>query len=116
MSETDHRAAFAQSTDQPPPVRVLATHRSATIFTTVSAISATLQIEDDASTIVAEMLRQFPKGSRVKLDISEVPALGPVPGLDEYRRVIALAREMAPRGPWKTTAEAMHALREGEEG
>ena len=82
----------------------------------MSAISATLQIEDDASTIVADMLRQFPKGSRVKLDICEVPPLGPVPTLDEYRRAIALARECAPGSPWKTTAEAMSALREGEEG
>ena len=89
---------------------------SETIFAAVSAISATLQIEDDASTIVAEMLRQFPKGARVKLDICEVPALGPVPGLEEYRRMIAQARENAPRGLWKTTDEAMRALREGEEG
>lgn len=81
----------------------------------MSAISATLQIEDDASAIVADMLRQFPKGSLVKLDICEVPAPGPVPSLDEYRRTIAVAREKAPRSPWRTTAEAMSALREGEE-
>ena len=81
----------------------------------MSAISATLQIEDGAPAIVAEMLRRFPKGTRVKLDICEVPAPGPVPSLEEYRHVIALAREKAPRSPWKTTAEAMSALREGEE-
>jgi hypothetical protein len=35
-----------------------------------SAISATIQVEDDGSTVVAEMLRQFPKVSRVQLAIS----------------------------------------------
>ncbi len=86
------------------------------IFVSMSAISATLQIEDDASKIVAEMLRQFPKGARVKLDICEVPMPDPVPGLEEYRRIIAQARENSPRGPWRATEEAMRALREGEEG
>jgi hypothetical protein len=81
----------------------------------MSAISATLQIKDGAPAIVAEMLRQFPEGSLVKLDICEVPASGTVPSLDEYRHTIAAAREKAPRSPWKTTAEAMSALREGEE-
>ena len=80
----------------------------------MSAITATLQVEDDVSTVVAEMLRQFPKGSRVQVAISEVPPAGPVPSLDEYRQMVAVARQQAPRSPWKTTAETMSALREGE--
>ena len=81
----------------------------------MSAITATLAVEDDVATVVANMLRQFPKGSRVKLAISEVPATAPVPSLDEYRRLVAAARQQAPGSPWKTTAETMKALREGEE-
>ena len=80
----------------------------------MSAITATLDVQDDVSAVVAEMLRQFPKGARVQLAISEVPPPAPVPGLDEYRQMIAAARQRAPRSPWKTTAETMSALREGE--
>ena len=80
----------------------------------MNAITATLHVEDDVSTVVAEMLRQFPKGSRVQLAISEVPPAAPVPSLDEYRQRIAAARQRAPHSPWKTTAETMSALREGE--
>ncbi|MCX6836479.1 MAG: hypothetical protein NTX35_01535 [Verrucomicrobia bacterium] len=81
----------------------------------MSAITATLDLEDDMTTVVTNMLRQFPKGSRVKLAISEVPPATPVPSLEEYRQMIATARRKAPRGPWATTAETMKALREGEE-
>ena len=80
----------------------------------MSAITATLDLEDDMTAVVANMLRQFPKGSRVKLDISEVPPAAPVPSLEDYRQMIAAARQKAPRGPWATTAETMKALRESE--
>jgi len=80
----------------------------------MSANTVTLDIEGDISTVVAEMLRRFPKGSRVKLAISEVPPTGLVPGLEEYQQMIAAARQQAPLSPWKTTAETMSALREGE--
>ncbi len=80
----------------------------------MSEITATLDIEGDISTVVAEMLRRFPKGSRVKLAISAVPPAGPVPSLEEYQQMIAAARQQAPLSPWKTTAETMSALREGE--
>ena len=80
----------------------------------MSTITATIQV-DDVSSVVEEMLRQFPKGARVQLAISEVPQGGvPVPSLDEYRKMVAVARQQAPRSPWKTTAEAMSALREAE--
>ena len=81
----------------------------------MSAISATLDVRDDMTSVVTDMLRQFPKGSRVKLAISEVPPATPVPSLEEYRQLIAAARKQAPRGPYATTAETMKALREGEE-
>ena len=81
----------------------------------MSAITATLDLEDDMTTVVTNMLRQFPKGSRVKLAISEVPPSSPVPSLEEYRQMIAAARREAPPAPWRTTAETMKALREGEE-
>lgn len=81
----------------------------------MSPITATLNLEDDMTTVVANMLRQFPKGARIKLAISEVPPVAQVPSLDEYRQMIAAARKKAPRSPWPTTAETMKALREGEE-
>jgi len=80
----------------------------------MSEITATIQVEEDISTVVAEMLQRFPKGSRVQVAISEVPIAQPVPSLDEYRQKVAAARQQAPRSPWKTTAETMSALREGE--
>ena len=81
----------------------------------MSMITATLDIEDDVYSIVTNLLRQFPRGSRVKLAISEVLAAAPVPGLEEYRRRIAAARAQAPPSHWRTTAETMKAMREGEE-
>lgn len=80
----------------------------------MSAITATLDLKDDVTAVVANMLRQFPKGSRVKLAISEVPPETPVPSLEEYRQMVAAARQKAPCGPWATTAETMKALREGD--
>ena len=81
----------------------------------MSAITATLSVEDDVTTVVANMLRQFPKGSRLKVAISEVPPISAVPNLDEYRQMIAAARAKAPGSPWQTTAETMKALRDGED-
>ena len=81
----------------------------------MSAVTTTFEIQDDSPRIVMDLLKQFPKGSRVRLAISqEVPAES-VPDLDEYRGMVALARQHAPRSPWASTAEAMKALREGEE-
>lgn len=81
----------------------------------MGAIIATLDLKDDMTQVVANMVRQFPKGSRVQLAISELAPDTPVPTLDEYRQEIATARQKAPASPWKTTAETMKALREGEE-
>lgn len=81
----------------------------------MSAITVTLDLDDDMTAVIAKMLRQFPKGARVKLAISEVPPAAPVPSLDDYRQAIANARQKAPRNPWQTTAETMKALREGED-
>lgn len=80
----------------------------------MSVITATMDVEDDVAGIVTNLLRQFPRGARVHLAISEVPAALPVPGLEEYRQRVAAARAIAPRSPWRTTAETMKALREGE--
>ena len=85
------------------------------IVSTMSAITATVDLEDDMTTVVTNLLRQFPKGTRVKLAISEVPRANTVPSLEEYRQIIATARDKAPRGPWTTTAETMKTLREGEQ-
>ncbi len=81
----------------------------------MSAITTTLDIGDNVAAVVANLLRQFPKGTRVNLAICEVPVTAPVPSLEEYRGMVATARQQAPRGPWKTTAETMKALREGEQ-
>ncbi len=81
----------------------------------MSAITATLDVDDDMTAAVADMLRHFPKGSRVKVAMSNIPPAEPVPTLDEYRQMVAEARRRAPRNPWKTTAEAMKVLREGED-
>jgi len=79
----------------------------------MSASTATDYLEDDMTTVVTDLLRQIPKGTLVKLAISEVPRGNPVPSLEEYRQIIATARDKAPRGPWTTPTETMKALREG---
>lgn len=81
----------------------------------MSTITATIEVEGDVSGVVAELLHRFPKGSRVQLAISEVPPALPVPGLEKYRQRVAAARRQAPPSPWRTTAETMKALREGED-
>lgn len=81
----------------------------------MGAITATLDLDDNITVVVAKMLQQFPKGSRVKLAISEVPSAAPVPSLAEYRQMVASARLKAPVSPWSTTVETMKFLREGED-
>ena len=81
----------------------------------MSTLTATIAVQDDAAGVIAALLRQFPKGSRVKLAISQddEPASS-LAGLEESQRMVKEAREQAPACPWTTTAEAMKALREGE--
>lgn len=81
----------------------------------MSAISATLDIEDDMTSVVTNLLRQFPKGARVTLAISELPPATPVPNLDAYRQMVEAARSKAPPCPWNTSTETMQAIREAEE-
>lgn len=80
----------------------------------MSILTATIAVQDDALGVIAGLLRQFPKGSRVKLALSQEEEAAPLYALEEYRRLVRVAREQAEPGPWKTTAEAMLALREGE--
>jgi hypothetical protein len=49
----------------------------------MSVITATADLEDDMTTVGTDLLRQFPKGTRVKLAISEVPPANPVPSLEK---------------------------------
>ena len=78
-------------------------------------VTATFKIEEDSGVMVTEILRQFPMGIQVQLAISEVPPPDPVPDLEAYRQSVAAARKQLPPIPWRTTAEVMQALREGEE-
>ena len=80
----------------------------------MTALTATIQIEEDMSAIVEELLRSFPKGSRVQVALTELSPPCPVPDLHTYRQSIAKAREAAPVNPWKTSNETMQALREGD--
>lgn len=79
----------------------------------MSAVAATFKIGEDSAVMVSEILRQFPKGIQVKLAVSEVPQPAAVPDLEEYRRILDAARKQVPPLPWRTTVEAMQALREG---
>ncbi|MFN0075035.1 MAG: hypothetical protein ACKVY0_01040 [Prosthecobacter sp.] len=81
----------------------------------MSTLTATIDIRDDAPSVIAALLRQFPKGSRVKLAMSQDDSAAPLHGLDEYRLKVQTARQAAPACSWKTTDAAMKALREGEE-
>ena len=80
----------------------------------MNAVTATFKIGEDSAVLLAEILRHFPKGIQVKLAVSEVPQPDAVPDLEEYRRILDAARRQAPPLPWRTTDEAMRALREGE--
>ena len=81
----------------------------------MTAVTSTFKIGADSAVMVTEILRQFPKGIQVKWAVSEMPHPEAVPDLEEYRRILAAARKQAPPLPWRTTAEAMQVLREGEE-
>ena len=81
----------------------------------ISAVTDTFKIGEDSAVMVTEILRQFPKGMQVKLAVSEVPQPDAVPDLEDYRRILDAARKQASPLPWRTTAEAMQALREGGE-
>lgn len=63
---------------------LLKSNQAPSAFRAVSAITATLDVEDDVTAVVVNILLQFPKGARVKL-ITEVPPATPVPGVEEYR-------------------------------
>ena len=81
----------------------------------MSTLTATIAVQDDAAGVIAALLQQFPKGSRVKLAMSQDEEAAPLAGLEDYRRLVTEARRAAPPCPWGSTAEAMKALREGEE-
>lgn len=80
----------------------------------MTAYTATIQVEDDMSAVVKELLRPFPKGTRIRIALTELAPAAPVPDLETYRQTIAKARQAAPAHPWQTTKETMQALREGE--
>lgn len=66
----------------------------------MGAVTTTFEIQDDSPRIVMDLLKQFPKGSRVRLAISQEAPAEVVPNLDEYRGMIASARQHVPRSPW----------------
>lgn len=82
----------------------------------MSTMTATIGEKDDAPGIIASLLRQFPKGRRIRVSLTDEgePSVA-VPSLDEFMSRIEAARKASPPGPWLTTEEAMHALREGEQ-
>ena len=80
----------------------------------MTAFTATIQIEEDMSGVLTELLRPFPKGTRIRVALTELAPAAPIPDLDTYRRRIEKARAEAPVNPWMTSKETMQALREGE--
>ena len=81
----------------------------------MSTLTATIAVQDDAPKVIAEMLRQFPQGRRIRValtDEDEVPS--EVPSLDTFLELVKTARRVAPPCPWQTTEEALRDLREGE--
>jgi hypothetical protein len=82
----------------------------------MSTITATIDLKEDVSDFVMSLFHTFPIGARLKVEISEVEALPlRAPSLEEYRKILSAAREQLPCVPWKTTAETMKMLREGED-
>lgn len=87
----------------------------------MSTVSTTLAVGDDASGVIARLLKGFPPGSRVRVAITEdepmtVTSADHQMSLEAFRRRIEDARSLAPRSPWLKTEEAMKELREGERG
>lgn len=81
-----------------------------------STLTATIAVQEDAAGVISALLSQFPKGSRVRLALSqEDESENRLTNAEEYRQRVAAARREAPPSPWKSTAEAMKTLREGED-
>lgn len=59
--------------------------------------TATFDLEDDATAVVTDLLRQFPLGARVRLAIFEVPREASVTGLNEYRQRVVEASQVPRR-------------------
>ena len=97
----------------------LATLRALDYNRFMSTVSTTLAVGDEASGVIARLLKGFPPGSRVRVAITEdepmkaTAAEGQM-SLEAFRRRIVEARNLAPRSPWPSTEEAMKELREGE--
>lgn len=82
----------------------------------MSTLSATIAVQDEAPDIIAQLLRQFPKGRRIRVDLTDEGEVSPlVPNLEAFMERIEAARKAVPASPWQTTEEALRALREGEE-
>ena len=79
-------------------------------------VRATISIGDESLGVIAGLLKPFPKGSRVRVVLSEEPTASGQPlSLDAYLARLENARGFLPPCPWQTTEEAMRELREGEQ-
>ncbi len=81
----------------------------------MSTLSTTIDVTDDAIQKLSELLAKFPKGSRVRVALSEMPVVKrEVPSLEEYTTQINAVLATLPPSPWASTEEAMTDLRVGE--
>ncbi|MDZ4288939.1 MAG: hypothetical protein U0984_13315 [Prosthecobacter sp.] len=82
----------------------------------MQTITTTISVGDDATSAIATLLKQFPRGSRVRLALSPLAGESGETNVTEYRdRVAKARRQFAAKCPWTTTAEAIRDLREGEQ-
>lgn len=81
----------------------------------MSTLSTTIDVSDDALQKLSELLAKFPKGSRVRVALSEEPVVkSEIPPLAEYSAQIKAVLSTLPPSPWASTDEAMADLRAGE--
>jgi hypothetical protein len=78
-------------------------------------VSAVISVGEKSAGELAELLKPFPRGSRVRVLLSEEPpAGGRAESLEAYLARVETARQSVPPSPWQSSEEALRELREGE--
>ena len=79
-------------------------------------VRATISIGDESLNVVAGLLESFPKGSRVRVVLSQELQTDDQPqSVEGYLTRLDEACRLLPPCPWESVEEAIRELRDGEQ-